>query len=198
MTDWDARYSGEGYHYGTDANAFLAEVADRIPPGPVLCLGDGEGRNGVYLAGLGHDVTSVDSSAVGLAKAERLAQARGVVVRTVRADLENYVIEEGAWSGIVSIFCHLPSTLRANVHASAVRGLRPGGVFVLEAYTPAQPALGTGGPLEMDLLVSPDALARELAGLDLERCVEVRRPVVEGHMHRGDAAVVQCVGVRSG
>lgn len=198
MTDWDERYSGEGYYYGTDPNAFLAEVADRIPPGPVLCLGDGEGRNGVYLAGLGHDVTSVDSSAVGLAKAERLAQARRLALSTVHAELEDYVIAEGAWAGIVSIFCHLPSALRARVHAGAVRGLRPGGVFVLEAYTPAQPALGTGGPLDMDLLVSPEALARELAGLDLERCVELRRAVMEGRMHRGDAAVVQCVGVRSG
>jgi SAM-dependent methyltransferase len=198
VTDWDERYSGEGYYYGTDPNAFLAEVADRIPPGPVLCLGDGEGRNGVYLAGLGHDVTSVDSSAVGLAKAERLAQARRLALSTVHAELEDYVIAEGAWAGIVSIFCHLPSALRARVHAGAVRGLRPGGVFVLEAYTPAQPALGTGGPLDMDLLVSPEALARELAGLDLERCVELRRAVMEGRMHRGDAAVVQCVGVRSG
>jgi SAM-dependent methyltransferase len=198
MTEWDVRYSGEDYIYGTEPNAFLAEVAEGIPPGPVLCLGDGEGRNGVWLASLGHDVTSVDSSAVGLAKALRLAQARGVTLRTVHADLEDYVIEEGAWAGIASIFCHLPSALRSRIHAAVVRGLGPGGVFVLEAYTPDQPALGTGGPQDPDLLVSRDALVRELAGLDLQRCVEVRRAVVEGRMHRGIAAVVQCVAVRRG
>lgn len=198
MTDWEARYAGEEYVYGTEPNGFLASVAHRIPPGPVLCLGDGEGRNGVHLAGLGHDVTSVDASRVGLDKARRLAAERGVALRTVHADLAGYVIEEGAWAGIVSIFCHLPPALRARVHAAAVRGLRPRGLLVLEAYTPAQLSLGTGGPSAVELLVPPDVLTSELAGLRLERLAELRRPVVEGSRHTGEAAVVQVLGVKPG
>ena len=75
---WERRYAEPGYAYGTEPNGFLVEVADRIPPGPVLCLAEGEGRNAVWLAGRGHAVTAVDASAAGLAKAEALARARGV------------------------------------------------------------------------------------------------------------------------
>lgn len=196
MKNWDERFSPDEYVYGKEPNDFLREMAPRIPSGPVLCLGDGEGRNGVHLAGLGHDVTSVDGSAVGLAKARRLAAERGVEISTVHADLAHFVIDPGAWSGIVSIFLHLPQPLRAAVHAAAARGLRPGGVFLLEAYTPRQLALGTGGPSVKELLMEPEALREELAALDLERCEEVRRPVVEGLVHDGEAAVVQVVGMK--
>ncbi|GMV07117.1 MAG: SAM-dependent methyltransferase [Gemmatimonadota bacterium] len=196
MRNWDERFSTPGYVYGTEPNDFLRENAHRIPPGPVLCLGDGEGRNGVHLATLGHDVTSVDGSAVGLEKARRLAASRGVSLRIIHADLADYVVEEGVWAGIVSIFCHLPRDLRARVHASAVRGLAPGGVFLLEAYTPRQLALGTGGPSNEEYLMAPEGLEAELAGLRLDRCEELRRPVVEGLVHTGEAAVVQVVGLK--
>ena len=92
MTDWDARYAEPGYAYGTEPNDFLAEVAGRIPPGPVLSLGEGEGRNAVFLAGLGHAVTAVDASAVGLAKAAALASGRGVRIAPVVADLDGFPI----------------------------------------------------------------------------------------------------------
>lgn len=196
MRDWDERFSPDEYVYGKEPNGFLKQWAARIPAGPVLCLGDGEGRNGVHLAGLGHEVTSVDGSAVGLAKARRLAEERGVEIRTVHADLADFPIEAGAWAGIVSIFLHLPRPLRASVHAASVSGLAPGGVFLLEAYTPRQLALRTGGPSLVELLMEPSELEAELAGLRLERCVEVRRQVVEGLVHDGEAAVVQVLGVK--
>lgn len=193
---WDAAYAAEEYAYGTRPNDFLAEVAARIPPGPVLCLADGEGRNGVYLAGLGHEVTSVDASARAGEKARALAATRGVDIHTVHADLADFVIDPDAWAGIVSIFCHLPPELRARVHAASVGGLRPGGAFVLEAYTPDQLVLGTGGPPVPELLMRADDLRHELDGLDFDICRELRRSVVEGTRHRGEGAVVQVVGVK--
>jgi len=196
MTHWDLRYSGEDYHYGTEPNDFLVSVADRIPDGPVLCLAAGEGRNAVYLAALGHPVTAVDSSPVGLDKARRLARRRGVEIETVATDLAHFAIEPEAWAGIVSIFGHLPPPLRARVHASSVRGLRRGGVFVLEAYTPQQLELRTGGPPTTELMMDLRALERELEGLRLDVAREIRRPVHEGHGHRGKAAVVQLLGVK--
>jgi len=87
---WDDRYAAEDYAYGLDPNAFVAEMVMHIPDGPVLCLAEGEGRNAVYLAKSGHRVTAVDQSAMGLAKALRLAAASGVVIETVHADLESY------------------------------------------------------------------------------------------------------------
>lgn len=191
---WDERYGAEGFAYGTEPNEFLAGVADRIPPGPVLCLCDGEGRNGVFLATRGHDVTSVDGSAVGLEKARRLAASRGVSIRTVHADLAQFTIEPGTWSGIVSIFAHLPPALRERVHGASVRGLKPGGVFILEAYTIEQLALKTGGPSDPQMLMSLAALRRELAGLEFLTGQELRREIAEGTFHQGLSAVVQVVG----
>ena len=196
--NWDARYSEPGYAYGTAPNDFLREMAARIPPGPVLCLAEGEGRNAVFLAELGHSVTAVDASAVGLAKAASLARARAVGLETVHADLADFAIKEGAWAGIVSVFAHLPPALRARLHSAVVKGLRPGGVYLLEAYTPQQLAFGTGGPPDAELLMTADALRRELAGLELEICQEVERDVVEGRFHSGRAAVVQLLGRRPG
>lgn len=193
---WERRYSETGYAYGTAPNGFLVEVADRIPPGPVLCLAEGEGRNAVWLAARGHAVTAVDASSAGLAKAEALAHARSVRVATIAADLASFSIEPGAWSGVVAIFAHLPPPLRRSVHRAAAQGLISGGVFVLEAFTPRQLALGTGGPQKPELLYSLDELREDLDGLNLEIGREVERDVVEGQYHTGRAAVVQVLARR--
>ena len=196
MNPWDSRYSEPGFAYGTEPNAFLRSMADRIPRGRVLSLADGEGRNSVYLAGLGYDVVGVDSSRVGISKAARLAAERGVTVKTVVSDLADFVIEPSSWQGIVSIYCHLPQPLRSRVHADVVRGLRPGGVFLLEAYTPKQLEYRTGGPPVVELMMTLESLRGELDGLDLRHAVETEREIEEGRLHRGRSAVVQIVGVR--
>lgn len=190
-TFWNDRYSAAGYVYGTAPNEFIAEIADRIPAGPVLCLAEGEGRNAVFLAGRGHDVTAVDQSGAGLAKARQLAAKHGRVLHTIEADLSTFRIEPNAWAGIVTTFGHLPSALRREVYAAAARGLIEGGVFALEAYTPAQLQFNTGGPREVDLLMTAKALRTELAGLEFEILREFERDVTEGPAHTGRGAVVQ-------
>lgn len=191
---WDERYGQEGFAFGTEPNDFLREVADRIPRGDVLCLGEGEGRNAVFLAERGCRVTAVDASSVGLDKTQRLAASRSAEVTTVLADLADYTIEASAWDGIVSIFCHLPPVLRAEVHRQVVRGLRPGGVAILEGYTPEQLDFGTGGPPVAELLYEPDTIFRDFAGLELEIAHHGVREVHEGRFHNGEAAVVQVLG----
>lgn len=193
---WDQRYSSEAYVYGTEPNDFLAAVADRLPRGRALCLAEGEGRNAVYLAGLGYWVTAVDSSAVGLDKARRLAARRGVEIETVVSDLAHFDIEPGQWDLIVSIFAHVPPALRTRLHARAVAGLAPGGAFVLEAYTPKQLSYGTGGPPVVELMMDLDSLETELAGLDFQHAVEIVRPVHEGPGHTGEGAVVQILAYK--
>ena len=194
---WNQRYGTQQYIYGETPNAFVAEIASQIPAGPVLCLAEGEGRNAVHLATLGHPVTAVDQSAAGLAKARRLASARGVEIETVLTDLENFTIEPGVSSGIVATFAHLPPAIRRQVHAQAVRGLRSGGVFVLEAYTPAQLAFDTGGPKSPELLMTLPGLRAELAGLELLVGREIEREVIEGNGHTGRGAVVQILARRN-
>lgn len=191
---WDERYSGEEFAYGTEPNEFLAQMADRLPPGGrVLSLAEGEGRNAVFLAGRGHAVTAVDASRVGLAKARRLAESRRVEIELHVADLTDYAIEPAAWDGIVSIFCHVPDTVRAALHRRVVAGLKPGGVLILEAYTPAQLAYGTGGPKEVERTMTLDALRTELAPLEFEHAAELEREVIEGFYHTGTGAVVQLI-----
>ncbi len=193
---WNERYAAARYFYGTAPNAFLAEMAPCIPAGPVLCLAEGEGRNAVHLATLGHRVTAVDQSDAGLAKARRLAATGGVEIETVVADLGNFEVKPGAWMGIVTMFAHLPPAIRRKVHAAAVRGLRPGGVFALEAYTPAQLGFGTGGPKSPELLLSLTSVREELAGLEFLVAREIERDVIEGDGHTGRGAVVQILARR--
>lgn len=194
---WDERYAGPEYKYGAEPNAFLKTQASRIlPKGRVLCLAEGEGRNGVYLAGLGHQVTAVDGSAVGLQKARRLAEHNGVKIETIHMDLKEFIIEPQAWDAIVCIFCHLPPDLRKQVHHACVEGLRPGGVFLLEAYRPAQLENKTGGPPTADLMMTLASLREELSGLTFDHAAECDHDFKEGQGHKGAGAVVQVVGLK--
>jgi SAM-dependent methyltransferase len=194
---WNERYAPATYFYGTEPNDFLRQQAPAIPSaGTVLCLGEGEGRNAVYLAGQGYDVVALDQSAVGLEKAGRLAAAKAVHIETLIANLDGYRFDAARWDGVVSIWCHLPSTIRSSIHRQVVTGLKPGGVFLLEAYTPRQIPNGTGGPKDVDLLPTLAELRRDLEGLEILKGAEIDRFVQEGTGHNGLSAVVQIVARR--
>lgn len=192
---WNQRYSEPGFAYGTEPNDFLAANAERCLPanGEVLCLAEGEGRNAVFLARLGFLVTGVDSSAVGLEKARALAAQHGVDIQTVVADLGEFELGTARWDGIVSIWCHTPSDLRARLHRSVVAALRPGGVLLLESYTPKQLEYKTGGPPTAELMMTLAAVREELAGLEFLDAEEKLREVHEGKYHDGMSAVLQVV-----
>ena len=192
---WDARYAEPALAYGDAPNDFLAAVADRLAPSArVLCLAEGQGRNAVFLAERGHHVTAVDLSEVGLERARVLAAERGVEIETVVADLSDYDLGDHQWDAIVSIFAHTPADVRRQLHRRVVAALRPGGAFVLEAYTPEQTRRDTGGPsgdAAIDVTMTAAGLAEELGGLDAEILRETERVVIEGPYHHGEAAVVQ-------
>ncbi len=191
---WNERYSAPHYIYGTEPNDFLREHVSALPPGGrLLCLAEGEGRNAVFLAGHGFAVTAVDLSEVGLAKAAALAAQRGVQIDIIHADLADFDLGQARWDGIISIFCHLPSAVRQPLYARLAAALRPGGVLLLESYTPRQLAFGTGGPRDVDMLIDVDTLRAELPGLHFDLLQEVEREIVEGTFHTGMAAVVQAV-----
>ncbi|MHB1128902.1 MAG: class I SAM-dependent methyltransferase [Ilumatobacteraceae bacterium] len=179
-----------------EPNDFLRAQATKLPRGKVLSLGEGEGRNAVWLATQGFDVWSVDLSPVGVAKTLKLAKSHGVTVHASVGDLADYVIEPDTWDVIISIFAHTPPPIRRRIHQHVVRGLRHGGVYLLEAYTPKQIALGTGGPKDPSLMPTVELLADELSGLHFDLLHEVTRDVVEGSLHTGQAAVVQVVASR--
>lgn len=190
---WNSRYSEPGFAYGRRPNDFLREQAASLPAGEALCLAEGEGRNAAHLAELGHRVTAQDLSPVGLAKAEQLARDRGVALSTLCCDLAHFNPAPQSVDLVVAIWMHLPPDLRARVHAQAVAALRPGGHMILEAYTPRQLAFATGGPSVDTLLIEPEQLRKELAGLELLVLQERERWIEEGPYHHGQSAVVQAL-----
>jgi SAM-dependent methyltransferase len=194
--NWDERYSESDFAYGTAPNEFLVSVVDSIPKGRILSLAEGEGRNAVYLASLGYEITGVDGSEVGLRKAQDLAADRGVTICTIHADLSGFQIEPEQWDGIIAFYCHVPSAIRIPLHQAVVRGLKTGGVFALEAFSKEQINYGTGGPPTLDMLMDLDDLKQELAGLEFVSSVQKEREVREGSRHTGLASVIQILGIK--
>jgi SAM-dependent methyltransferase len=191
---WDDRYSTQDYLYGTEPSDFLAERCALLPAGgEILCLADGEGRNGVFLATQGFSVTGVDSSAVGLAKAEQLAAQRGVPYAALVADLSVWDLGEARWDGVVSIWAHLPLPVREALHPRLARGLRPGGVLLLEHYHPRQLGYGTGGPPDPTMMLTLAELDTAFAGWTRLHAFEGERVVVEGSGHGGLSYVTQAI-----
>lgn len=193
---WDERYGTAEYAYGTEPNDFLRRHFQQLPKGRILSLAEGEGRNAVFLARQGYQVTAVDSSSVGLEKARKLASNHGVAIECVHANLAAFDLGVGQWDGIISIFCPLPSALRKEIHRKAVAALKPGGVFLLEAYRPEQIQHCTGGGSNVDTMQTADSLRAELGGLAFEHLLELERDVIEGIYHTGLGAVVQAIAVK--
>ena len=197
---WNARYAPEGYSYGTAPNEFLVQCLPSLQSLPAdasaLCLADGEGRNGVWLAQQGFTVTSIDIADEGLRKAHELARQAGVALEALQGDVTTFDLARERWDAIVSIFLHLPAKARRALHARCVDALRPNGLFVFEAYSPEQLGFGTGGPKEVELLPTMADLEGDFAGradVSIEHRFTGVRRIVEGPLHSGDGHVVQLV-----
>ncbi len=192
-TTWEQRYGRESYLYGTEPNDFLRESMPLLPTGTALCLAEGEGRNAVFLAEAGYEVSSVDLAEAGVRKTRRLAERQGVQVAAVAADLAEYELGFERWDLVVSIFAHMPPAIRGDLHRRVVASLKPGAAFLLEAYTPDQVGRGTGGPPSAELTMTLDVLRRELVPLEFTHAAELERSVLEGDGHTGPGAVVQVI-----
>lgn len=197
MNPWDQRYGIDDYFYGTEPNAFLASKRSLVKPGMrALALADGEGRNGVWLAQQGADVLSVDGSAVGLAKARKLAEARGVAITTEQVDLAAWDFGQARFDLVVSIFAHFEPPLRRRVHAAIVGALKPGGLLVLEAYRPKQLEYKTGGPPVADMMMTAALLRDDFAALRIDELAERDAEIREGKGHGGMSALVDLVATK--
>ncbi len=189
---WNERYTSTEYLYGTDPNTFLADNADFLD-GPILSLSEGEGRNAVFLATRGLHVLGVDCSEVGLGKAQALAKARGVVIETAMADLAEFTPEADQFGSVISISAHLPSTVRKTLYPLVEKSLKPNGILLLEAYSEDQLQKSTGGPKDIDMLMSVEKLRTEFPNLTPILAREIEREVSEGEGHTGLASVVQFI-----
>jgi len=190
---WNQRYAGDDYIYGTEPNSFLAERVDLLM-GPVLSLAEGEGRNAVFLAARGLKVHGVDGSDVALTKARALAFSRGVEIQTEVSDLGMFKPTANYYGSVVSIFAHLPGTVRNRLYPLVEQCLKPDGIIILEAYTHDQLARETGGPKDADMLMTRAKIEREFPNLEPILLRELERIVQEGKYHTGMASVVQFIG----
>ena len=191
---WDDRYAGGGFQFGRAPNEYLRAQGWRLRPGSsALAVGDGEGRNGVWLAREGLAVTTLDWSATGVAKARKFAAAEGVALDARQADVARCNWPAAEHDLIAWIYLHLPPEDRALAAAGCVHALRPGGLLVLECFAPAQEGRRSGGPKSPALLWSRAVVEQEFAALEILELTEGAVRLDEGPRHQGLAEVVRAV-----
>lgn len=195
---WNRRFGGDEFLFGTEPNAWLREQVGAFPRGGrVLCVADGEGRNSVWLARQGFAVGAFDIAEVGVAKARAFAAREGVAVDFQVADCEGYAWQDAAWDGIAAIFIQFADpALRTRLFARMVTALKPGGVLVLQGYTPKQLEYRTGGPPILSHMYTAAMLREAFAALDIVELREYEAEVHEGSGHRGRSALIGLVARR--
>ncbi len=192
---WDERYAGDEYHFGTEPNAFLASQQSLLKPGmSCLAVADGEGRNGVWLAGQGLDVLSVDASSVAQEKARKLARERGVEVTFELVDLTQWAWGENRFDMVAAIFIQFaPPELREQMFAHIKRCLKPGGLLLLQGYTPRQLHYRTGGPSQAENLYTEALLRSAFDDMQILHLREHDDIISEGSGHSGMSALIDLV-----
>jgi SAM-dependent methyltransferase len=191
---WNERYSQPEYVYGTEPNTFLKSSVHHFPKtGRVLCLAEGEGRNALFLAKQGYDVCAVDLSSAGKEKTEKLASDNGVSIDYIVSDLNDFDFGENKWDAIVSISAHTDPVTRKRIYQESLKALKENGIFILESYHPKQLEYGTGGPGDIEWLVSLDDLLPYFSTQRIVHQAEVERDVNEGIFHTGKAFVTQFI-----
>jgi SAM-dependent methyltransferase len=193
---WEGRFSVADYIFGTAPNYFLASCKPLLPrSGRALAVADGEGRNGVWLAEQGLDVLSIDFSPSAQHKARALAKERGVTVAVERADVHNWGYPEATFDVVVEILTQFSSPAeRAQKWAGMRRTLKPGGLLIIQGYTPEQLRYGTGGPKQVENLYTPTMLEEAFGDFRDLSIVEETREIHEGTQHSGMSAVINLTG----
>ena len=198
MSVWNERYQGDEFHFGTEPNAFLASQRERLKPGMTcLAVADGEGRNGVWLAEQGLQVLSVDSSCVAVEKARALAKQRGVQMDVELVDLAHWDWPESRFDIVAGIFIqYAPPAQRLLQFANIKRCLKPGGLLLLQGYTPRQLEYRTGGPSQVENLYTETLVRESFADMEILYLVEHDSVIEEGAGHHGMSALIDLVARR--
>jgi len=197
---WNARFAADGFVFGTEPNAFLALQRGRLAPGmSALCVADGEGRNSVWLAKQGLEVTAFDFSPVGLAKAMKLAQQNGVKVDYHQADVNEWDWDAARYDVVVAIFVQFtPPVERSRMFDGMIHALKPGGLLILQGYRPEQLGYATGGPKRVENLYTKPLLRESFAALEILHLASHDDVVDEGAGHKGMSALIDLVAKRHG
>jgi SAM-dependent methyltransferase len=197
---WEGRYDIDGFLFGEDPNYFLKACETLLPAsGKALAVADGEGRNGVWLAERGLEVTSIDFSPTAQAKARELAAKRGVEMEIIETDVHTWDYPDAAFDVVAEIFTQFSSPeQRAQKWAGMIKALKTGGLLIIQGYTPKQLEYGTGGPKKEENLYTPALLAETFGGFDNLVIEEEELEFYEGQAHGGMSAVIKLTGNKPG
>ncbi|WP_269409899.1 class I SAM-dependent methyltransferase [Lentibacillus daqui] len=191
---WDNSFSDTDYVYGETANVFIQDKSNIIPEhAKIGCFAEGEGRNAVYLATLGHDVTAFDQSEVGLDKTNALAAKNNVDVKTVALDLTKEKVLENQFDTGIMVFGHVPKSDQSFFINSLISSVKPGGYVMFEVYSEEQLEYGTGGPPAKEMLYDPKDLLKWISDYKVLHFYYGEAERHEGKKHSGDCHVIQVV-----
>jgi 2-polyprenyl-3-methyl-5-hydroxy-6-metoxy-1,4-benzoquinol methylase len=188
---WDQRYADAEYVYGTSPNVFFKRMLDTLPAGKILLPAEGEGRNAVYAAECGWNVTAFDQSEEGRKKALRLAAERHVEIGYDLVSLEEAEFSENEFDAVGLVFVHSPASMRQALHHRLLRFLKPGGTLLLTGFAKEQIACQSGGPKDASMLFSSDELLVDFQDLEIISIEKLDTTITEGEFHKGRAMIIE-------
>jgi len=193
---WNKRYADAEYVYGTSPNEFFKRELAKLAAGKILLPAEGEGRNAVYAAGKGWDVSAFDQSAEGRRKAMQLAARHNTAIDYQILDLEAPDYPDDHFDALALIFVHSPADKRQRIHRDLLRFLKPGGVLMLTGFSKEQLQHDSGGPKDGAMLLSLNELEEDFSHLHLISMEQLELEITEGEFHLGKASVIQLVAVK--
>jgi 2-polyprenyl-3-methyl-5-hydroxy-6-metoxy-1,4-benzoquinol methylase len=193
---WNARYKEETYAYGIKPNAFFKKQLDKLSVGKILLPAEGEGRNAVYAAQKGCDVTAFDYSEEARNKTMKLAQKYGVSIKYEVLNVAEFSAENCQFDIIGLFFAHFPKSLRIPFHQKIIQSLKPSGLIIFEAFHKNQLNYSSGGPKDLDMLFSAEELEKEFEGLKIQKLEDKIIELNEGLYHQGKGHVVRMIATK--
>ena len=193
---WENRYTQSDYVYGTGPNEWFRQFIDGQKPGKILMAAEGEGRNAVYAAQKGWQVSAFDLTEAGPRKAASLALQAGVTIDYITADAQEVNYPANHFDALGIIFFHLPDSVRRHIFNRLSGFVRPGGFIVLECFSKKHFGNTRSGPKTIDLLYEPAAIRDDFADLEMVVFEEARYTIDEGALHQGPAEVIRLIALK--
>lgn len=193
---WNQRYAEKDFAYGLLPNEFLKEQLEKLPKGNILLPCEGEGRNAVYAAQKGWNVTAFDFSEAGFKKANLLASQNQVTINYSIADALEIMFEPESFDAIAIIYAHFPEQVRIQFHAKIMTWLKPGGSIILEVFNPLQLNNTSVGPKDVSMLYTKEIIQHDFKKLTTKLLSLESIVLNEGKYHQGNAEVIRYVGIK--
>ncbi|MCG6188585.1 class I SAM-dependent methyltransferase [Maribellus maritimus] len=193
---WNKRYAENEYAYGTNPNEYFKKEIEKLKPGKILLPGEGEGRNAVFAAKKGWEVSAFDSSSEGKRKADKLAKKNKVEIDYQVLDYDSANFQPDTYDAIALIYTHMSPEKRKKYHQKLITFLKPGGILILEGFAKKQIENNTGGPRDIGMLFSKEELENDFGSLQKLKMKEMDIYFKEGIFHDGNASVIRIFGMK--